>query len=65
MSKLVCVALLSFFSFVVGSNFVPEIDLLQGCVLDCAELIDVVSKKGSWYNYGEHRFVHFAAFAKI
>ncbi|XP_060188284.1 DNA repair protein recA homolog 1, chloroplastic isoform X2 [Lycium barbarum] len=26
-----------------------------GCVLDCAELIDVVSKKGSWYNYGEHR----------
>ncbi|XP_059282462.1 DNA repair protein recA homolog 1, chloroplastic isoform X2 [Lycium ferocissimum] len=27
-----------------------------GCVLDCAELIDVVSKKGSWYNYGEHRW---------
>ncbi|CAN4102525.1 unnamed protein product [Withania somnifera] len=26
-----------------------------GCVLDCAELIDVVSKKGSWYNYREHR----------
>ncbi|PHT44316.1 Protein RecA [Capsicum baccatum] len=26
-----------------------------GCVLDCAELIEVVSKKGSWYNYGEHR----------
>ncbi|KAG5598086.1 hypothetical protein H5410_039318 [Solanum commersonii] len=26
-----------------------------GCVLDCAELIEVVAKKGSWYNYGEHR----------
>ncbi|KAK6149495.1 hypothetical protein DH2020_017020 [Rehmannia glutinosa] len=26
-----------------------------GCVLDCAEMIDVVLKKGSWYSYGDHR----------
>ncbi|XP_068657124.1 DNA repair protein recA homolog 1, chloroplastic-like isoform X2 [Aristolochia californica] len=26
-----------------------------GCVLDCAELMDVVAKKGSWYSYGDHR----------
>ncbi|XP_021906515.1 DNA repair protein recA homolog 1, chloroplastic isoform X2 [Carica papaya] len=26
-----------------------------GCVLDCAEMLDVVVKKGSWYSYGEHR----------
>ncbi|KAK6229106.1 hypothetical protein SCA6_018057 [Theobroma cacao] len=27
-----------------------------GCILDCAEMMDVVVKKGSWYSYGEHRF---------
>ncbi|XP_020202285.1 DNA repair protein recA homolog 1, chloroplastic isoform X1 [Cajanus cajan] len=26
-----------------------------GCVLDCAEMMDIVSKKGSWYSYGDHR----------
>lgn len=26
-----------------------------GCVLDCAELMDVVLKKGSWYSYGDTR----------
>ncbi|KAI3456720.1 hypothetical protein Pfo_013383 [Paulownia fortunei] len=26
-----------------------------GCVLDCAEMVDVVLKKGSWYSYGDHR----------
>ncbi|KAI4320677.1 hypothetical protein MLD38_034131 [Melastoma candidum] len=26
-----------------------------GCVLDCAEALDVVVKKGSWYSYGDHR----------
>ncbi|KAG6416342.1 hypothetical protein SASPL_123770 [Salvia splendens] len=26
-----------------------------GCVLDCAEIFDVVLKKGSWYSYGDHR----------
>ncbi|GAB2278081.1 hypothetical protein Dimus_012778 [Dionaea muscipula] len=26
-----------------------------GCILDCAEMMDVVSKKGSWYSYGDHR----------
>ncbi|XP_050219800.1 DNA repair protein recA homolog 1, chloroplastic [Mercurialis annua] len=26
-----------------------------GCVLDCAEMMDVVIKKGSWYSYGDHR----------
>ncbi|KAH9616131.1 hypothetical protein KSS87_018634 [Heliosperma pusillum] len=26
-----------------------------GCILDCAEMLDVVSKKGSWYSYREQR----------
>lgn len=26
-----------------------------GCILDCAEVMDIVAKKGSWYSYGEHR----------
>ncbi|PKI49132.1 hypothetical protein CRG98_030478, partial [Punica granatum] len=26
-----------------------------GCVLDCAEMLDIVVKKGSWYSYGDHR----------
>ncbi|KAJ8532456.1 hypothetical protein K7X08_012379 [Anisodus acutangulus] len=39
--------------------------IYKGCVLDCAELIDVVSKKGSWYNYGQHRLVQFVPLAKI
>ncbi|KAG6512126.1 hypothetical protein ZIOFF_030221 [Zingiber officinale] len=26
-----------------------------GCLLDCAELMDVIVKKGSWYSYGENR----------
>ncbi|KAK4398711.1 DNA repair protein recA1, chloroplastic [Sesamum angolense] len=26
-----------------------------GCVLDCAEMTDVVLKKGAWYSYGDHR----------
>uniref|UniRef100_A0A5B7BKP9 RecA family profile 2 domain-containing protein n=1 Tax=Davidia involucrata TaxID=16924 RepID=A0A5B7BKP9_DAVIN len=26
-----------------------------GCVLDCAEMMDVVLKKGSWYSYGDQR----------
>ncbi|BAT89440.1 DNA repair protein recA homolog 1, chloroplastic [Vigna umbellata] len=26
-----------------------------GCILDCAEMTDIVSKKGSWYSYGDHR----------
>ncbi|KAL6314927.1 hypothetical protein AAG906_029146 [Vitis piasezkii] len=26
-----------------------------GCILDCAELMDVVVKKGSWYSYGDNR----------
>lgn len=30
---------------------------MQGCILDCAEMMDVVLKKGSWYSYGDHRFV--------
>ncbi|KAF8683083.1 hypothetical protein HU200_045024 [Digitaria exilis] len=24
---------------------------IEGCVLDCAELMEVVAKKGSWYNW--------------
>ncbi|KAJ4981234.1 hypothetical protein NE237_032071 [Protea cynaroides] len=27
----------------------------MGCILDCAELMDIVTKKGSWYGYGDHR----------
>lgn len=30
---------------------------MQGCILDCAEMMDVVAKKGAWYSYGDHRFV--------
>ncbi|ESW05313.1 hypothetical protein PHAVU_011G169700 [Phaseolus vulgaris] len=26
-----------------------------GCILDCAEMTDIVLKKGSWYSYGDHR----------
>ncbi|XP_057750215.1 DNA repair protein recA homolog 1, chloroplastic isoform X1 [Arachis stenosperma] len=26
-----------------------------GCILDCAEILDIVLKKGSWYSYGDHR----------
>lgn len=26
-----------------------------GCVLDCAEMMDVVAKKGSWYSYEDQR----------
>ncbi|RAL41083.1 hypothetical protein DM860_008781 [Cuscuta australis] len=26
-----------------------------GCVLDCAEAMNIVMKKGSWYSYGDHR----------
>nr|XP_011469340.1 PREDICTED: DNA repair protein recA homolog 1, chloroplastic isoform X2 [Fragaria vesca subsp. vesca] len=26
-----------------------------GCILDCAEMMDVIVKKGSWYSYGDHR----------
>ncbi|KAF3441121.1 hypothetical protein FNV43_RR15032 [Rhamnella rubrinervis] len=26
-----------------------------GCILDCAEVMDVIVKKGSWYSYGDHR----------
>ncbi|XP_056699199.1 DNA repair protein recA homolog 1, chloroplastic isoform X2 [Spinacia oleracea] len=26
-----------------------------GCILDCAEILDVVAKKGSWYSYRDQR----------
>ncbi|KAJ1690015.1 hypothetical protein LUZ63_014170 [Rhynchospora breviuscula] len=26
-----------------------------GCILDCAEMMDVLAKKGSWYYYGDQR----------
>ncbi|OVA07636.1 AAA+ ATPase domain [Macleaya cordata] len=26
-----------------------------GCILDCAEMMDAVVRKGSWYSYGDHR----------
>lgn len=26
-----------------------------GCILDCAEMMNIVLKKGSWYSYGDHR----------
>lgn len=37
--------------------------VLQGCILDCAEMMDVVVKKGSWYSYEDHRFVFGLIFA--
>jgi len=30
---------------------------MQGCILDCAEMMDVVAKKGAWYSYADHRSV--------
>ncbi|KAH7673762.1 ATP diphosphatase protein [Dioscorea alata] len=27
----------------------------MGCILDCAEMLDIVAKKGSWYSYNDHR----------
>lgn len=29
---------------------------MQGCILDCAEEMDIVLKKGSWYSYGDQRY---------
>jgi len=29
---------------------------MQGCILDCAEMMNIVLKKGSWYSYGDHRY---------
>eukprot|EP01018_Ginkgo_biloba_P030996 Gb_04036 [translate_table: standard] len=26
-----------------------------GCILDCSEMMDIVSKRGSWYSYGDAR----------
>ncbi|CAH9083752.1 unnamed protein product [Cuscuta europaea] len=26
-----------------------------GCILDCADAMGIVTKKGSWYSYGDHR----------
>ncbi|XVE52846.1 hypothetical protein DITRI_Ditri02bG0157000 [Diplodiscus trichospermus] len=33
-----------------------------GCILDCAEMMDIVVKKGSWYSYGDHRIGELAPF---
>jgi RecA DNA recombination protein len=30
---------------------------IQGCILDCAEMFDVVLKKGSWYSYKDQRYI--------
>ncbi|ESR54263.1 DNA repair protein recA [Citrus sinensis] len=27
-----------------------------GCMLDCAEMMDIVVRKGAWYSYGDQRF---------
>lgn len=27
----------------------------QGCLLDCAEELKVIQRKGAWYSYGETR----------
>jgi recombination protein RecA len=35
----------------------------QGCVLDCAELMEVVAKKGSWYSYKDIRYAR--SFRKV
>lgn len=39
----------------------------QGCILDCAEIMEIVVKKGSWYSYGDQRFVlcsYYSVFSK-
>ncbi|XP_057991941.1 DNA repair protein recA homolog 1, chloroplastic isoform X2 [Hevea brasiliensis] len=39
----------------IGLRVRVRVQKSKGCILDCAEVMDVVVKKGSWYSYGEHR----------
>ncbi|GFP89639.1 DNA repair protein reca homolog 1 chloroplastic [Phtheirospermum japonicum] len=39
----------------IGLKVRVRVQKSKGCVLDCAEMSDVVLKKGSWYSYGDHR----------
>ncbi|XP_071698058.1 DNA repair protein recA homolog 1, chloroplastic-like isoform X2 [Rutidosis leptorrhynchoides] len=34
----------------------------MGCILDCAEMMDIVLKKGSWYSYRDQRFDFYSWF---
>ncbi|XP_027353796.1 DNA repair protein recA homolog 1, chloroplastic isoform X2 [Abrus precatorius] len=39
----------------IGLKVRVRVQKSKGCILDCAEMMDIVSKKGSWYSYGDHR----------
>lgn len=54
-SKLVC-DLLNFLCKFPSILYLVDWFGVQGCILDCAEVMDVVVRKGSWYSYGDHRF---------
>lgn len=61
-SKLVSIAyeklFLLFFplEFQRGLRHLMFLYYMQGCILDCAEEMDIVVKKGSWYSYGDQRY---------
>ncbi|OIV99033.1 hypothetical protein TanjilG_32292 [Lupinus angustifolius] len=40
----------------IGLKVRVRVQKSKGCILDCAEMMDVVLKKGSWYRYGDHRY---------
>ncbi|KAI8005822.1 hypothetical protein LOK49_LG07G03600 [Camellia lanceoleosa] len=39
----------------VGLRVRVRVQKSKGCILDCAEMMDVVLKKGSWYSYEDNR----------
>ncbi|CAJ2656991.1 unnamed protein product [Trifolium pratense] len=39
----------------IGLKVRVRVQKSKGCILDCAEMMNIVLKKGSWYSYGEHR----------
>ncbi|EMS45921.1 DNA repair protein recA-like protein 1, chloroplastic [Triticum urartu] len=43
------------FEIMFGEGVSKLREFMQGCILDCAELMEVVAKKGSWYSYKDIR----------
>ncbi|KAM3260059.1 hypothetical protein ACQJBY_051374 [Aegilops geniculata] len=43
------------FEIMFGEGVSKLREFIQGCILDCAELMEVVAKKGSWYSYKDIR----------
>ncbi|KAE8800011.1 DNA repair protein recA1, chloroplastic [Hordeum vulgare] len=53
-SKLVGIKVFSY-SYWTSLDLLLNREFIQGCILDCAELMEVVAKKGSWYSYKDIR----------